>query len=165
MDKLDLDARMLRLERRVGLHSTVLLLAGIGVGVFLTLGMFALRASSGQRAAVVSPPLLRPTPAIRVAPAPAPVGMMGPYGPGMMGEVDGSMSALQQKLTTLKELHDAGLVADEEWTAMRAKAIERPLTPGDLRSDLEAVQQLFNAGAIRDAERAEIRAKLLGIGG
>jgi hypothetical protein len=160
MDKLELDARMVRLERRVGLHTTVLLLAGVGLGIFLTLEMFALRASSRPHATVISPPPL-PAPAILSAPAPH-VGMAG-FMPGMIGGDDGSMPSLQQKLTSLKQMHDERLVAEAEWKAMKAKAFESPLTQGDLRSDLQAVQQLFDARAICDTERAALRAKLLGI--
>lgn len=163
MDKLDLDARLARLERRVGLLSAVLLL-----GVVLTLGLFALRASSQQQATLTplppsAPAVVAPVMPRMAVPSPVSIGMMENMG-GMMGGIDGSVPALHQKLISMKQLHDEGLIAEEEWKAMKAKALEEPLASGDLRSELQIIQQMLDDGLIDDTERVELRDKLLRIG-
>ncbi|QDV39248.1 hypothetical protein ElP_72120 (plasmid) [Tautonia plasticadhaerens] len=83
---------------------------------------------------------------------------------GMMYD-EGSMPALHHELSTLAQLLGEGIVTQEEWLARKAKSLEEPLSPGDLRADLVLVRQLAEAGAINEEERASLRARLLGIEG
>jgi len=84
-------------------------------------------------------------------------------GMGMMATAEGTMGALHQKLATLKALRDEGVINEKEWQAKKTKELGQKLNPGELRSDLEAVQRLYESQAITEAERAELRAKLLGL--
>ena len=84
-------------------------------------------------------------------------------GMGMMMNTEGTMGALHQKLATLKQLRDEGVINEQEWQAKKAKELGQPLNPGELRSDLEAAQRLYESQAISEDERAELRAKLLGL--
>lgn len=164
MDKLDLDARMTRVERRVGFLTTVLLLAGLGLAALTAFGLVARRHSPRPPTVIASPlPPTAPPMVGEAVPVEMPGDMMGQM-PGMMDFSEGSMSALYHRLGSLAQLHGEGLITAEEWQAMKARALEGPIAPGDLRSDLRMVQDLSNSGAISDAERAEIRAKLLEIG-
>ena len=63
----------------------------------------------------------------------------------------------------MKQLQDEGIITEEEWEARKARTLEEELNPGDLRSDLQMVQQLSDTGAICEEERTSLRARLLGI--
>ena len=71
------------------------------------------------------------------------------------------MAGLYQELATLKPLMDEGTVSDPEGRAKKERVLARELNPGDLRPDLDLVQELVNAGAIGEEERATFRARLL----
>jgi hypothetical protein len=163
MDKLELDTRVARLERRVSLLTTVLILAAAGAVITI---YFARIGVSEAAATVVGPPVMTPA---RVAPPPAepfaaflapgmPSGGMG----GMYAE--GTMEALHHQLSTLKQLLDENIIDEGEWRAKRSKVLAEPLKPGDLRLDLGMVKELHDGKVICDDEQADLRARLLGIG-
>jgi hypothetical protein len=159
MDKLELDTRVARLERRVSLLTTVLLLAAAGAVITIC---FA-RIGGEEVAAEAGTPLV-------VTPAPTPPAdpcMMAPaagMGSGGMAAMygDGTMAALGHQLSTLKELRDEGIINEEEWQAKQSNVLAEPLKPGDLRSDLGMVKQLHDSQVICDDEQAELRTRLLG---
>ena len=105
MDKLELDARVARLERRVGILITALLLAA-AAGVFLIcVARGGYRHDSPTAATVVAAPLPPPTPTEWVEQAAAPDMFAGDMGMvGMMGAAGGTMGALFHELSTLKQL-------------------------------------------------------------
>jgi hypothetical protein len=80
-----------------------------------------------------------------------------------MPPAEGSMAALEHQLSTFRELRNEGLISEEEWQAKKAGLLSQPVTPGDIRADLEMVRRLAEDQAICDAERDRLRAKLLGI--
>jgi hypothetical protein len=158
MDKLELDARVARLERRVGLLMTALFLAATGGVVLMYLALGG-RADAQPAHATVATPA---SPPHIFHSAPAPDAFMG--GMGMMMNAEGTMAALHQKLATLKQLREEGVINEQEWQAKKTKELGQPLNPGELRTDLEAAQRLYESQAISEDERADLRATLLGLG-
>jgi len=158
MDKLELDARMARLERR-GSMLKLLILSSAGVGILVSLSSF----SSGELAATPMPPPMvitpAPIPADTVESAPAP-GLYVSDG-NIHGEA--TMRALDHELSMLKQLRDEGMINEEEWRVKKSKVLAEPLKPGDLRADLGMVKQLRNRQVILDDEQAVLRERLLGI--
>lgn len=159
MDKLELDARVARIERRV---SFLFGLAVIGLGVFgMALGLVLLRVTVSEAA-----PLPAPT-AVEVA-TPLPTDHASYYAPtpspamGMMVS-DGSMPQLYQQMKMLRELLGENAITTEEWEAKKTMLLAEPLAAGDLRSDLQGVQDLWTNKAITEGERDTIKAKLLGL--
>ena len=65
MDKLELDTRVARLERRVSLLTTVLILAAAGAAITI---YFARIGVSEAAATVVGPPVMTPAPSPRLRP-------------------------------------------------------------------------------------------------
>lgn len=164
MDKLDLDARVLRLERRVG-FLTILLLGGVGLALVAMIGLTRLRALEATRAATVftaMPPPAAPPMHGEVAPITVTGPMMAGMGSFLPG-FEGGIAALREELASMKQLFDEGVIDEAEWEALKTKALEKPITPHDLRADLQDVQQLFDTGILCDGERAELRSRLLGL--
>lgn len=152
MDKLELDARVARLERRVGVLWTAFALASVGVVALL---FFALVV---RKSSVYHPPE-PPATAISM-PTPMPMEFVTATAPASS---EGSMPALQHQLNTFHDLCNQGLISEEEWQAKKAKLLSAPVTAGDIRSDLQQVQQLVDTQAICESEREALRAQLLGI--
>jgi hypothetical protein len=149
MDKLDLDARVARLERTVTALVAGLCLVGLLIG---GLFLFALVAVGRHN----PPPALAAPPAI-VTPAPAPF-------PTDRRPEPGSVSALEQRLATMDELRSRGIISDADMKASKDKLLEAPLTVVDLRSDLETVDQLRTRSLLSGEESNRIKAKILEIG-
>jgi len=143
MDKLELDARVARLERRSS-HLTALVIL---MGAILACVLFF---------ALVGRPDVSPVYATTVA-TPAPVPMLPPP------PADGSMAALHQQLATLRELRDQDLITEDEWHAKKDRLLAAPVKASDLRSDMERVRELFDQKAICEGERDTLKAKLLEI--
>ncbi|QDV33572.1 SHOCT domain-containing protein [Tautonia plasticadhaerens] len=161
MDKLELDARVAKLERRFGLMIVALFI--VPAAILLISVARGGRVDVARAATVVSVPTPHPTPTVWETPAPEPfLGGMGGM-MGMMGSMEGSMAALSHELATLTQLRDEGVITEEEWQAKKAKILEEPLSPGDLRTDLQLVQQLSDTGAICEEERTALRVRLLGL--
>lgn len=143
MDKLELDARVARLERRSSHLTALVALMGVALACGL---LFALTGGSDTMTAtpVYATTMPMPTP---VPPPPA----------------DGSMAALQQQLSTLRDLRDQDLITEDEWHAKKDKLLSAPVKASDLRSDLEQLRDLLDQNAICEGERDNIKAKLLEI--
>lgn len=163
MDKLELDARVARLERRFGLLIAALLI--VPAALFLFTVTRVGRMEEAATAAIVDvprPPSPPPTPTVwepsHSEPFLSGMGMMG-----MMGSAEGSMEALYQKLSSLTQLRDEGIITEEEWLAKKAQILEEPLNAGDLRGDLQLVQRLSDTGALSEEERTVLRTRLLGL--
>jgi hypothetical protein len=156
MDKLELDARVARLERRVGYFVTLATLFAIGLAAFVGLAMTrrAVNAELSTPAMVMEvpapPPALPPSPSAVFAPMPMP-------------PAAGSMPALFQQLATIRELVEEQVITEAEWAAKKELLLAEPVTVGDLKSDLQGVQHLWNTQAISEAERDSLKARLLGI--
>jgi hypothetical protein len=153
MDKLELDTRVARLERRLSL---------LAAGIVLAAGLFA---GAWCIAAIRQPDLVTPATAFEIPPpvpvaTPVPTQFLTVAAP-MMAE--GSMPALQRELAMFHGLLDEGVIREEEWEAKKGRLLSQPVTPGDLRSDLEQVQQLWTEHLICEDERDALRAQLLGI--
>ncbi len=163
MDKLELDVRMARLERRVSMLTTVLFLAAAGATILIYLARFGGEEASATAVtpAVMTPAPAPPPPTDLVAAAPVPGLPFGLSGGNIHGE--GTMGTLHHQLSTLKQLRDEGMINDEEWRAKKSKVLAEPLTPGDLRSDLGMVKQLRDSQVICDDEQAALRTRMLGI--
>lgn len=152
MDKLELDARVARLERRVhGLSAAVAL-----VGAMLAFTLFF--AMAGRNASYPDLPAMVATPAPLSPPMP-----VASVTTTAMQPSEWTMPALQHQLSTFHDLRSQGLISEEEWEAKKAKLLSLPVTPGDIRSDLEQVEQLVEGHAICEGERDGLRAKLLEI--
>jgi len=147
MDKLELDARVARLERRCS-HLTALVTAfGVALACMV---FFAL--AEGQvnipATAVYAAPMPMPTPAPMITPAPP---------------AHGSMAALHDQLATLRDLRNQDLITEDEWHAKKNKLLSAPVKASDLRSDLERVRDLVDQQAICEGERDTLKKKLLEI--
>jgi hypothetical protein len=166
MDKLELDARVARLERRYGLVLALLLAVPASV-LMLLVGYARMGRAEHQISETVVASPIPPSPTEWVKAAPEPfmggMGMMGMMG-GMMSS-PGSMTALHQELSTLAQLLGEGVITQEEWQAKKERVLAGELHPGDLRTDLELVRQLVDAEALTEGEQASLRARLLGIEG
>jgi hypothetical protein len=154
MDKLELDGRVARLERRVSLLSATIfgLLALIGVAALL-----AVVARSEARPYVATPSEF---------PAPAPVPMVEPpappphvfrdMGPGSVGE-------LSLRLHELEDVRNRDLITPQEYQAKKDQLLGRPLNPSDLKSDLEQLGELLARQTLTPAEHEALKARVLEI--
>jgi hypothetical protein len=128
----------------------------IGLAVFVGLAMTRRAAVAELSTPAMVMELAPPTPAL--LPSPSPVDPPMPMPPAA-----GSMPALFQQLSTIRELFEEKVITEAEWTAKKELLLAEPVAVGDLKSDLQGVQHLWSIQAISEAERDSLKAKLLGI--
>lgn len=156
MDKLELDARVVRLERSVGFLKAVSVLFVLGFAAHFL--VFARSTRSGGPGLHFPHPTAVATP---VPPAPPMLAMPDAFPTEDLAM--GSMALLHHNLATIHDLRNRGIISEAQHDAKKGMLLTEELTPGDLRSDLEMVQNLWNTQAISDAERDTLRERLLGI--
>lgn len=166
MDKLELDARMARVERRVSFLFALailgLLVVGLGLGLVALRGRHVAAAQTAQMEAIAVH-TLPPTP---MAP-PALDGMAmtaydNPFGAGGMGML-GPLGETLRQLVTIRQLLVEKVITPEDWEAKKAQLLAGPIAAANLRNDLQAVQQLWETKALNDAERDALKQQLLGL--
>jgi hypothetical protein len=151
-DKLDLDARVSRLERKVTSLQLVLLAvatSAILAGLLLVVTAVRLWGYSKSVAATVVP---TPPPSIEV-------GAMT-----KSASTGTSMAELAKQLDTLQSLYNRGVINNQECKAKKQRILEQPWTSTDLKSDLETAQGLYNRSVINNQEWNTLKAKILNIG-
>ena len=152
MDKLELDVRVARLERRSS-HLTVLVaLMGAALACMLFFALVGHADVSPAYATVL------PMPTVAPAPVATPAPMFPPAPPA-----DGTMAVLHDQLATLRDLRNQDLITEDEWHAKKNKLLSAPVKASDLRSDLERVRDLVDQEAICEGERDTLKKKLLEI--
>jgi hypothetical protein len=151
MDKLELDARVARLERRLSLLTAILAAAALAAGLFLLVAIRRVDETAAIETSV-SPPV----PPAPTAPAAFATGVFTPA-------PDVSMGALRDELIAVHALLDQGLISEDEWESKKARLLRGPVVASDLRSDLEQVRQLADRDLICEEERDALRARLLGL--
>jgi hypothetical protein len=171
MDKLELDARVARVERRLSLLTALAITGLLAIG--LNFGAIALRRDALAQAL---PPPLAPRP-IPPSPPPTPAspdstviaggGMPGPvydnpFGLGGMGMPAPLGQSLEQ-LMTVRQLLQEKTITAEDWEAKKAQILSKPIVAANLRNDLQAVQMLWENKALTDAERDAFKRHLLGL--
>jgi hypothetical protein len=150
MDKLEFDARLAQLERRVGLLSA-LILGGVCLVAFS--GLFLVRMSA------------KPIPpATAFVSTPAPHHMATTPSPMIQDYSEGSVGNLANQLRDLADLHKRSLLTGDEYEAKKAQLLEKPLRSSDLKSELEFVSDLQRRNVITSDEFQTIKKKILQIG-
>jgi hypothetical protein len=144
MDKLELDARVARLERRLSTLIAVLAVAALAAAV-AALAMVSRTAAVRTEdipATPVPPPAVASTPAKRPA------------------EPENGMGQLQAELRTLRDLQGQGIITLVDFQAKKATILARPLHVGDYAADVRAATKLGaldRAGAMADPVVAAAR--------
>src|SRR4051812_24009410 len=123
MDKLELDARVARLERRSSHLTAIVALMGAALACTL---FFALVGQADVPSAYAT---TMPMPTAPPVATPAP--MLAPPPP-----VDGTMAALHDQLAILRDLRNQDLITKDEWHAKKNKLLSASVKASDLRSDL-----------------------------
>ncbi|QDV36345.1 hypothetical protein [Tautonia plasticadhaerens] len=162
MDKLELDARMTRLERRHGLVLALLLVVQAAVlALLIGFPRFG-RVEPSMRSTVIAAPLPPSTqPAEWITTEMASDMGVASMMSGMARS--DSMTVHYRELATLKQLQGEGVISEAEWQAKKEQVLSRQLNPEDLRTDLEMVRKLVDAGALTEGEQASLRTRLLGL--
>lgn len=148
MDKLELDARVARLERRTTWLSAFaigcLLLAGIALALMTT----ARRAISPAAANVVypAPPVATPSPSAMLPPGQVP---------------SRSVADLTTQLEELKGLKLRGLLDDAQYGAKKKQLLAQPFQPSGLATDLEQLRNLELRQLLDGGEMESFKARVL----
>lgn len=154
-DKLELDARVARLERRVGLLSAVIL----GGLAFLAVALlWAVRSS--RPAMAVPPQLAAPAPA-HVFPPTQPAPMMTEMGLIHGPAPQGTVADLANRLEELADLRRKGLINESEFDARKQKLLARSFVPTSLGADLEQLGELRRSEALSEADYEAFKARIL----
>jgi hypothetical protein len=157
MDKLELDARVARLERRVSLLTAMLavaVLAAVGIGFTSLRRAEEPATATALEAAATVKDTFPPAP-------PAMISMATTRAPGF----EGSMGWLRDQILTLHALREQELITEDEWQAKKAQLLAAPIAVAELRSDLQQVRDLCDQRLICEEERDALRARLLGLDG
>jgi hypothetical protein len=145
MDKLELDDRVSRLERRVSflmvLLPTVVLLA-LAAALLMTS-----RLETPQSPAVMSPSETK----VEIKT------FQKSRSPAVLGEIDG-------ELRKLRDLQLQALITPNDFEAKKAVILERPLNVGDYAKDIQTAMALRNAGFITPSEYDALKNRILAIG-
>jgi hypothetical protein len=141
-DKLELDARVARLERKVALFGAILVFGLVVEGLFLL--------ASVRRAASASAP-----------PAPAPV--TSPSIVMKTARPATSVADLAKQLHELDDLRNRGVINGQDLAAKKQRLLDQPLEHGEMKTDLETAQELYNRGTINGQEWQVLKAKVLDI--
>lgn len=145
MDKLELDARVERLERQMRVFRG--LLGAVVLAGFL-LALMATRERVSHSASVATPASV----AVETAEESPPMPMTGePW----------TVPVLAEKLRELDELYNQSAITNLERDAKKQAYLQRPLALTDLKSDLLAVQELYSQSLVSNLERDQLKATVL----
>ena len=154
MDKLELDARVARLERAVTLLWTVVAAGALLMAGLLLFSLASLRARPYAAGSAVA--VRMPTPVAPPVPLAAPVTVATTVTP--------TVTDLAGELSTLQDLYGRSIISGSERDAKKAKLVDGPLVVGDMKTDLEQVHELYGKGVINGTERDKLKSKVLGLG-
>lgn len=157
MDKLELDARVERLERAVRNLAVLLIVVGLITG---SLALMLLTASS--RYTMVPPAATAATevPHLTETTVAAPASMPMQVRDG----TEGTAYHLATKFRELKQLRDKGLLTSSEQTAKKDQLLASPLRSTDLAADLEELGRLRDESLVSGDEFTKLKEKILGLG-
>jgi hypothetical protein len=148
MDKLEFDARLAQLERRVSQHSALILASLVLVGLFL---LFLLRSGQSETS-LRSATIATPAPLL-VAPRRA-----------VPDAAEGSVGRLASQLRDLSGLQQKSVLTRAEYESKKAQLLARPLRSEDLVADLEQVAELQKENVVTTQEYQALKAKILDVG-
>jgi hypothetical protein len=150
MDKLELDARVARLERRL---STLIFVLAV-TGLVAMLAAFTLVAS-------------RPIRTVGTPDTPASVAPTAVAKTGAMVRVissTGRMDDLDAEIRKLRGMQLQGLITPDDFAAKKALILARPLRVGDEEGGLQAARKLQLEDIITVEEFEALKKKILGLG-
>jgi hypothetical protein len=146
MDKLELDARVARLERSLTFLWSLVALGMASVGVFL---FFAVT-SYGTRAAPPQVATAQPHTATVVARTVAPPGAR-------------TLADVERELLVVKDLKGRLLITDQEYAAKVKQILQPQFVSVDLKADLEKIRDLSARLMLTDADRDRLKTQVLGV--
>ncbi len=155
MDKLELDARVAHLERKVAILSVII--AVMGAAAILSVVTFTRRAEI-HRVESSTPSGITTT---RVV-APSPIAV-GTHSVGVIDYTEGGVPYLANQLRESWSLQAKGLLNSSEFSAKKTQLLAKPIRPGGLTSDLEQISQLQRDNILTSSEYAALKAKILEI--
>ena len=148
MDKLELDARVARLERWLAVS---VILPGIALLAVIGLLLFA-------RIDLTSPPAIA-TPLPAVAPMETKTTVTITEPPII------PISTLENDLKALHDLQLQGVISLSDFNAKKAQFLTKPIVVGNLSESLQVAKKLMTDGVITLREFEQIKKKILGIDG
>jgi hypothetical protein len=154
MDKLELDARVARLERRLSTLIAVLVVAALAAAV-AALAMVS-------RTEEVPAQAIRDSTAVKTPSPPPPVASTPAKRPA---ELENGMGQLQAELRKLRDLQGQRLITPVDFQAKKATILARPLNVGDYAADVRAAKTLRDEGILTPPEYEALTKKILDIGG
>jgi len=157
MDKLELDARVAHLERKVAILSVII--AVMGAAALLSMLTFTRRAEIQRAEPHLSTPTVMTTPRV---PAPPPI-PVGTHSVGVVDYSEGGVPYLANQLRESWTLQAKGLLNSSEFAAKKAQLLAKQIRPGSLTSDLEQISQLQRENILSSSEYATLKAKILEI--
>jgi hypothetical protein len=134
MDKLELDDRVTRLERRVSLCSA--LMSAAALAIFAGAFLMAVGVTVSEEA----------TPAVARVSSPAP-----PAG-------------FEVELRNAHKLQEQGLITREDFDQKKEMILDAPLPPSDEVQAMEAAKALVDEGILNEAEYGILKRKILKFG-
>jgi hypothetical protein len=137
MDKLELDDRVCRLERRASLQSLVMTLAGLAVLGAVLVGFVGRTSYQSQEAIVTATPIRSPA-----------------Y-PSLEYEVE---------LRQARQMYDQGLITRDDFEQKKEMILAAPMTFDDDFVALKAARSLVSDGALTEDEYQVMKRKILEFG-
>lgn len=149
MDKLEFDARLAHLERRVALLSALALglLFAVGAGLLL----MTVRSTASERPAVMPPTPSATVATATVAAPPAPLADVS----------EGSVGYLTRRLDDLEALREKSLLTSLEFQEQKRQILEKTVRSADLKSELEHLGALRDRDVLTSLEFQAVKEKLL----
>lgn len=147
MDKLELDARVARLERSLTFLWT---LVGLGVAAVAAVALFAVRSHPSEAAT-------------RTAVVESTPGMAAPAAMLVEGSEPTTMADLERGLRLVQDLCQKDLINIQDRDAKKRQLIARPLMKVDIKPDLEKVKSLWDHRIISGEENDLLKKRVLNI--